>query len=367
MQHRYSDAIHSVKVAVLGPLPPPFGGVAVHVRRVIAKLQNQGCVVFHLNTCVEYRYRFFYFYLIRVLFFLMLHRPDQVHLHTLYLSNGLQELAWLVWLQKFLPYSVTLIEHDCRYLYGTTIAWRNRLNQLIPNVALHVYIGDRTAASFTDNAIVPAQKTSVEAAFIPPNTIAEKGITQSYPLPLWDFLDRHETILLANAFSLSLLDGKDLYGFDLCIKALHYLRQQGVRVGLVFVLAQIGDEIYFNICMRSIDQLGLSTCVFILTGQYELWPLMRFADFFVRPTLSDGASVSVQEALWCAKPVVASDVCVRPDGVMLFKTGDADDFQRVLLLAIAQSSVVPQGNQEIDNVCNQRCNDTSVQAAHRDQ
>ena len=43
-----------------------------------------------------------------------------------------------------------------------------------------------------------------------------------------------------------------------------------------------------------------------------------FIDLFVRPTLSDGASVSIEEALWANIPVVASNVCQRPAQVMLY-------------------------------------------------
>ena len=91
-----------------------------------------------------------------------------------------------------------------------------------------------------------------------------------------------------------------------------------------------------------IKQYGLQEHIFILTGQRELWPLMKHVDLFLRPTLSDGASVSVEEALWCGTPVVASDVCMRPQHVILFKTGDEDDLFRVVekQLCAAQSLVV---------------------------
>lgn len=256
-----------------------------------------------------------------------------------------------------------LIEHDCRYLYTKKLSWKNRLNRLLPHVAQHVYIGNRTAQSFIDNDIVPAQKTTIEGAFLPPNVFDEQKILATYPPELFIFLDQYATVLLANAFALTLLKGKDLYGFDVCIKALKGLRDQGVDAGLVFVPGHIGDESYFKSCIDMTHTFGVQEHIFVLTGQKELWPLMKRIDIFLRPTLSDGASVSVQEALWCGKPVLASDICLRPKGVKLFKTGDADDLLCVLHGLIAQSFIITEGDQKIDNISHERCDNASVNAA----
>lgn len=334
LKHQYTNNIHGKRIAVLGPVPPPLGGVAVHVQRVIVKLKAQKCAVFHFDTCAEYRYRFTLFYLARLTLFLCYRRPEQVHVHTLYLSNGLRELEYIVQLQRRLNFEILLVEHDCRYLYTKDRAWHERLNALLPHVAQHVYIGDRTAESFAQNGIIPARKTTVEAAFLPPDLARERAIWATYPVGLFTFIDRHEKVLLANAFALSLIDGRDLYGFDLCIKTLKNVRKQGIDAGLVFVLGQTGDEAYFALSMHMIKQYDLQKHIFMVTGQKELWPLMKKVDVFLRPTLSDGASVSVQEALWCGTPVVASDVCLRPREVVLFKTGDADDLQRVLQMQL---------------------------------
>jgi glycosyltransferase involved in cell wall biosynthesis len=43
---------------------------------------------------------------------------------------------------------------------------------------------------------------------------------------------------------------------------------------------------------------------------------------FVRPSRADGDAVSIREALQAGVPVVASDVVERPDGAVLFRTGD---------------------------------------------
>jgi glycogen(starch) synthase len=52
--------------------------------------------------------------------------------------------------------------------------------------------------------------------------------------------------------------------------------------------------------------------------------LMSRSAVFVRPTIRDGDSISVREAVALSVPVVASRVGTRPDGVLLFEPGDVD-------------------------------------------
>ena len=50
------------------------------------------------------------------------------------------------------------------------------------------------------------------------------------------------------------------------------------------------------------------------------------SDVFVRPTNTDGYGVSIAEAIHFKIPAVASDVCQRPEGTILIRSRDIDDF-----------------------------------------
>jgi glycogen synthase len=65
------------------------------------------------------------------------------------------------------------------------------------------------------------------------------------------------------------------------------------------------------------------------------------ADLFVRPTLADGDAVSVREALFLGRPVVASDAAHRPPGVRLFKTGDGHALADAILDAFDSPAPPP--------------------------
>ncbi len=60
----------------------------------------------------------------------------------------------------------------------------------------------------------------------------------------------------------------------------------------------------------------------------------------MRPTLSDGASVSIQEALFFVISVVASDVCERPNQVILFKSRNVLDFTEKIICSLERSGAM---------------------------
>jgi glycogen(starch) synthase len=54
--------------------------------------------------------------------------------------------------------------------------------------------------------------------------------------------------------------------------------------------------------------------------------VIKRSSVFLRPTTSDGDSISLREALHFNVPVVASDAAPRPDGSILFASRDQEDF-----------------------------------------
>ena len=61
------------------------------------------------------------------------------------------------------------------------------------------------------------------------------------------------------------------------------------------------------------------------TKACQFYPILLRSDIFVRPTNTDGFGVSIAEAIYFKVPAVASDVCQRPEGTILFRSRDIDD------------------------------------------
>lgn len=334
LKHEYSDGIHHKKVAVLGNYPPPLGGVSVHIARVMHKLRNQGNRVYHFDTSKRGNVLV---YVLRLFVFLFTRRCDIIYYHTVDLNRRFIELKLLLMIKKMLRYDLVLVEHSCRHLAGRTTASKITFNRYIQGVDKLVLIGHSTWQSYIDHHICTPNNTTVEAAFLPPDMLLESKIIETYPISLQEFLKNHSPIIIINAFQLSFVEGKDLYGIDLTIDVLIRLSKEYSTIGFLYVFAQIGDQEYFISLKSRLERSGLSGLVYFLIGQQELWPLLKNVDLFVRPTRSDGESVSVQEALYFKVPVVASNACKRPDGVVVFQSGDAEGFYQKINQVLGKS------------------------------
>lgn len=334
-EHIYSDAFYNQSIAILGIMPPPLGGVSVHIKRVMHKLEKQNNKVFFFNTEQRRSFNFVLSYAIRFIMWLLKHKPDVIMYHSIYLANSYVDMViitlYCIWYNKQIIY----IEHDCRHMYQRSFLIKKLFSMIINRSNTLVLIGSKTYQSYGDNGIMLPAQITVESAFLAPHGNDYEIIIKTYPSSLWNFIDHHKPCMLVNASQLLLIDHtQDLYGINMSLRLLKRMRQYHPSLGLIIALAQPGNKDYYNCLLRYIYKQELTRHIFMLDGQKELWPLFTHIDLFVRPTLSDGASVSIEEALYYNVPVVASDVCCRPERAYIFKSADDDDFARVVQLVL---------------------------------
>lgn len=319
LTHRYSDNISCKKILLVGPVPPPLGGVAIHIKRVVRKLQQQeNCVHVH-NTATAYASRLASLSaLVRAV---RTHRPDIVFYHEP--TESIQKLFVVVLLKMFLRFTLVTIDHDCRLLYRFRTVKKFLFNKIMKWVDTAVVIGDTTQQCYVDNRVMPARQ-SVESPFLPPDT----SCVQLTSPTVQHFIATHSPLITATAFVPT-----PLYGFDLCIELIVQIKESAPDVGLLFGICKIAEhKKYFSEIQKKIEALGLRDNFYFLVNEpgevTEFWPLIKQSDLFVRPTSSDSFGISIQEALFLGVPAVASDVCKRPPETVLFQTGDVDDFIR---------------------------------------
>jgi len=342
--HRYSDAIHNTRVAIIGPYPPPLGGISVHIKRVMHKLLQQGNIVFHFHNERPYKYAWFKKFPFRLISFvcyfstffawLVYKRPAYVLYHTMYSRPAIVELGLLVCARFFIPCKIVVVEHNCRHIYTRGIRWKSWFNYFAKYVHV-VLIGHVTYKTFCDHSI-RLNSYSIESPFLPPDMSQEDSILQTYPKGLFTFLKNHTPIIGMNASRVSVWQGKDLYGFDQAIEMLRIMQHTNAQMGLVIVLAEIGDSHYFENIIQRIKHYQLDDKIFILTGNRHLWPLLRKVDLFIRPTRADTFGISVAESLLVGTPVIASDVCARPEGTVLYQQGNVHDLVKKIKVSLQE-------------------------------
>jgi len=154
---------------------------------------------------------------------------------------------------------------------------------------------------------------------------AQENESTTIPSYILDFIKNKDFIICGNASSMQFYEGEDLYGIDMSIELIERLKINGENAGIVFLLPQINNAEYFNKLKSMIADKKLENDFLFINENMELYPIIKRSHLFIRPTNTDGYGVSIAEAIYAKVPSIASDVCVRPEGTILFKSRDIDD------------------------------------------
>ena len=314
-------------MALIGPCPPPYGGIAIHVRRLREQLTESGweCMVYDLVRQRELRgaevtaiknarlwpLRYFF-------------TASENVIHYIY--SG-WELGILVGMMGFLGKKtvVSIVGDDLKdHLMKGGWFRKQLLSFALKRYACIIAVNPEINQLLLSTGIRP-ERIEVITPFLPP--VVSNEAQNEIPGEIWRFIDSHKPVISANAFKIRFYNGIDLYGLDMCIELCVKLKSTYPEVGFVFCLPDIGDEGYFTRMRQEIRDKGIEdNFLFVTQPLDEVYPIWQKSDVFVRPTNTDGDSVSLREALYLKTPSVASDVISRPEGTVLFKNRNIDSF-----------------------------------------
>lgn len=311
-----------MRIALVGPYPPPFGGVSIHVKRLHSAFAARGisATVFAQSYApgdsaysVVYTRRGASWYLRRAL----LRDFDIVHLHTFetdfkhLLASGILASVGarlVVTLHSFRDEPVTRTRR-----YRTLVPW-----------ALHAFdhiiaVGPEVREAAIKWGADPMQ-VSVIPSYLPP--VPNDEDRAKIPVAIQRFLATRTPLISANAYRLSFFQGQDLYGLDLCVELCKALKAGYPQIGFVFLVGKQEDSAYLDSIVQRIHNYGIEDHFCIASGNTEFWPIIEKSSIMVRPTNTDSYGISVAEAIDLGVPAIASDVCQRPAGTLLFRSRD---------------------------------------------
>ena len=298
-----------MKVLLVGPLPPPNGGISVHVMQAQKHLTAAGiqCQVLDPSRT---RGKF-------VLAGKLMRYASQgwaFHLHT----NGHNTKSWLMALicgaiahANRVPSTLTLHSGMVpQYIAGTSAS--RGLARLACSLHQHIVCVSPAVEAAIASLGVDRRCMEVRPAFTPPETSAV-----TLDRPLVDWMESHRPLLSATLFF------RPEYGFPLLVEAIARLRKTYPSIGCIVM----GSCEHCGDALEQVRQASIEDQMLVL-GDVEhdrCLAIMAACDLFIRPTLHDGDSMSVREALSFGVPVVASRTGNRPEGVHLFQPGNVDD------------------------------------------
>lgn len=311
-------------IIMIGPLPPPVGGVSIHVSRLIEKLVD----FYYIHTINTSQKNLGLIFRLIKLFFLSLFNPSKFFIHN-HTFNIKVNLIILMLCKLFrIDYIQTL--HSFRF-EKEKLSKRDvkRIEIIIKNSYKIIVVNSKIKNDLLKFDSKAFNKITVLPAFIPYQGPVKSKNEFIRELKIDKFINSHEIILCANASKIEFHNSQDLYGIDLCIELMKELTNR--NVGLVFMLPHIGNEDYYYSMKNRIKEYGLGRDFLFVNKQVDLVPLFESVDIFLRPTNTDGDAISIREALYSGVPTIASNIVERPRGTRIFKNRDLLDlYEKVL-------------------------------------
>ena len=322
------------KILIIGSAPCHVGGVAVHIKRLTEYLSDSfafDIVDESKDVSEEYfNVRSFdlYGYLKRIV------SSDIIHIQS---GVPLIRLIHVFVSKLFFKKVIVTIHHDPN-VEGYTGQLINRV--VFPLCQSVIFVNKEGYTSFNGST---HKNYFMMPAFLPQDIRTE----QKLPDTILDWVEKNKLegrpLLVSNAWKLVVSDWVDLYGLDMCIRAVKKAKMDSKPLSLIFILVSTGNnnDLYLKYC-EYIKENHLDDYILIYVGAISFVRLILLSDLVVRPTSTDGDALSIREALYVGKSVLASDVVQRPRGTFLFKSRDEEDFYiniRKALLASPSENV----------------------------
>ncbi|MCK9328984.1 MAG: glycosyltransferase [Candidatus Cloacimonetes bacterium] len=305
------------KFKILGFIPPPYGGLSIHIFRLLDFLDEQKFEYDFYNYKPNFNKTFLSFFFDCINF-----KKEIIHLHEVL---AYKQHLMLLLLIKVFNKRVILTIHNNRF--KEKYLKLSPLRRMIFKKYVSAVYKIIAVNSESDFVFVDKKKIINIPAYIAP---INKELTISLlPKKIIELRDKYKILLTANASRLAFYKTQDLYGLDMSINLVKFLIDCGVKdLCFIFVLTSVTDESYYNSLKEKIHDYEINEHMVIINESISYPALLSISDIFLRPTNTDGYSISVSEALSLKKIVIASDVCPRPKGTLCFKARDQDDLNK---------------------------------------
>jgi len=333
------------RITNIGRFPPPYGGVSNHIKRLHQflksnKIQSElinlnpfNVESEHIDESVIYLKGSKLKKFVQLWSLLQNSDADIHHFHTSLFRDFAFVGKFLV-KHKIAKSIITIHSGEFVDKYNSLGYLQQKFYKSILLGFDHFYAVNVSQANFFQTELsIDQSKISIIPTFIKPemqnNVLSERIIAQ---------IDK----LNNNCDYLVIICGRiyDFYGYDLLIDAVNNIQQSnGIRIGIIYNFYTAEDKIYKQQLLKRIQENGNSIIFNDFTPEAFL-ELVSKTSIYVRPTSIDSFGVTVPEALSLGIPVIASDICDRHEGTILFETGNRNDLEIKLVETINDLSAI---------------------------
>jgi len=301
------------KIAIFGPYPPPLGGISVHIQRMqnfLKEAKIEHTIFNHsmheeLDVISTKKNPFWYlrFLLMKEYSLFHFHQFFNFHFWYYYLFLKLNKTPFIISI-----HSERLLD-DTRKLNKVNFWFLKRLKNV--NVI-------SVSKSLHERLLTLNLKSTYLPAYVKPTAIKRKNIEKDGRI-----------LFLFSTWKIDKKLSEDIYNVPLIFR---FLKNNKQKFKMLFMIGnKDGSDLkYLN---KLIDEFKLLDDVYLLFNE-SLIDYIHNCEFLVRTNKSDGYGVSLQESMDLGVPAIASNVCQRPKGTVLFEDNDIDDLSNSIFKTI---------------------------------
>lgn len=297
-------------ILIVGKVPPPIGGVTTFVLRQVTYLRQQGNNVdlFPLFKCRD----------IRILINILAHRYDSYQLNSISLP------ILLFFLFTYNLNKLEVVDHNHSRHFTNNLTTKLKL-WLLSHTKKVLLVDKHLVSNYPKGFI----NFDIVNPFLPPTEGEKLNALEKVPHLIQEFVGSMDKIIVASAWRYIEENGVDLYGLYQTVCSFLVIESTLESVGLVIC---IGDSSYNNDKIEHLKALSKkSEKIVFWEGCSASWALFNSSSLYLRPTSTDGNSISIHEALYFKAKVLASDVVERPEGCNTYQYQNNDDLQNKIL------------------------------------
>lgn len=312
---------------LIGPIPNPKGGVSIHISRLKSLLNTD----FNIRLIDESSNR----------------KPEIYNIRSMNIFKYIQLILWADIVHIHSGVTVLRSFHiiASRLCFKKVVVTMHSLSHQTP---FKIFINKVMLRLANRNILVSGEiqhrlnlkNFVIKEAFLPPSTN-----TSNISSHIKDWLNKNtknnKNIAISNASVITLHDGIDLYGFDICIEAIQQLKyKHNINICLLLMISEAisnSDELILNY-HNLVKKYQLENDVLITQEDASFSDIISYSDVVLRATSTDGDALSIREALYFNKPVIASDVVKRPSGTIIFANRNPDDLCQKIMESLPDKS-----------------------------
>lgn len=302
-------------------LPPPIGGVTIHVSRLIFKsLSLKNMKIEALDYSNE---KNIFKWIQKII------SSKIIHIH---LSNKKLRFVFVL-LFKFFSKKVIITFHGKYDFENIFDKWTLKLSTV--SILLNDF-------SYSNAASIKKKGVYKIGAFIEPIESQIVPLKEEFVKNINVLKDKYKKVFCTNASSLAYDEkGREIY---MGTEIITYF-QNKKDIALVF---SSPNEEYFNFLKEKF--ILFSENIYFIKEMHDFVNVIKNTNALIRATTMDGDSLSVKEALFYQKSVFATNVVDRPKGVITFS--DFSDFEKKYTSSAIKVESVEDNSLEIFSLYN---------------